>query len=163
MLPAARHLRASGTNDMTQATRGYRDLHQHLEVLQQRGLVRTVDRPIDKDSELHPLVRWQFVGGLDEAQRKAFLFTNIVDGRGRKYDIPVVVGAIAANPAIYSIGMDAEVEDIQAKWDHAIANPIEPRLVNEAVCHEVVIEGKDAAWRRPWPRRSADPGVDAWL
>ena len=32
--------------------------------------------------------------------------------------------------------------DIQAKWDHAIANPIEPRLVNDAVCHEVVIEGE---------------------
>ena len=127
---------------MTQATRSYRDLHEHLQVLQKRGLVRTIDRPIDKDSELHPLVRWQFVGGLDEENRKAFLFTNVTDGRGRKYDIPVVVGAIAANPEIYSIGMDAKVEDIQAKWDHAIANPIAPRLVNAAVCHEVVIEGK---------------------
>src|ERR1700690_2747744 len=128
---------------MTQATRRYRDLHEHLQVLQKRGLVRTIERPIDKDSELHPLVRWQFVGGLDEDNRKAFLFTNITDGLGRKYDIPVVVGAIAANPEIYSIGMDAKVEDIQAKWDHAIAHPIAPRLVNEAVCHEVVIEGKE--------------------
>jgi len=42
-------------------------------------------------------VRWQFRRGDDEGERKAFLFTNIVDGRGRKYDIPVVVGAIAAN------------------------------------------------------------------
>jgi len=128
---------------MTQSTRSYRDLHEHLQVLDKRGLLRTIDRPIDKDSELHPLVRWQFVGGLDEAQRRAFLFTNIVDARGRKYDIPVVVGAIAANPDIYSIGMDAKVEDIQAKWDNAIANPIAPRLVNEAVCQEVVIEGND--------------------
>ena len=127
---------------MTQSTRNYRDLHEHLQLLEKRGLLRTIDRPIDKDSELHPLVRWQFVGGMDEDRRKAFLFTNIVDGRGRKFDIPVVVGAIAANPAIYSIGMDARLEDIQAKWDSAIANPIEPRLVNEAVCHEVVIEGK---------------------
>ncbi|MGC1694058.1 MAG: UbiD family decarboxylase, partial [Pseudolabrys sp.] len=78
----------------------------------------------------------------EEGKRKAFLFTNITDALGRKYDMPVVVGAIAANPEIYCIGMDAKLEDIQAKWDHAIANPIEPRLVNEAVCHEVVIEGK---------------------
>ncbi len=126
---------------MTHATRNYRDLHEHLQALQQKDLVRTLERPIDKDSELHPLVRWQFVGGIEESKRKAFLFTNIVDGRGRKYDIPVVVGAIAANPAIYSIGMGAKVEDIPAKWDHAIANPIEPRLVNEAICHEVVLEG----------------------
>ena len=55
--------------------------------------------------------------------------------------MPVVVGAIAANAEIYSIGMRAPLGEIQAKWDHAIANPIEPRLVNEAVCHEVVIEG----------------------
>ena len=31
---------------------------------------------------LHPLVRWQFQGGLAEDQRRAFLFTNVV-GRGR--------------------------------------------------------------------------------
>ena len=46
---------------------------------------------------MHPLVRWQFVGGMAEAERKAFLFTNVTDGLGRNYDIPVVVGAIAAN------------------------------------------------------------------
>src|SRR3974390_149362 len=126
---------------MTDASRNYPDLHEHLDALEQRGLLRRIDRTIDKDSEMHPLVRWQFVGGIDQAERKAFLFTNITDGLGRKYDIPVVVGAIAANPEIYSVGMRAPLAEIQAKWDHAIANPIEPRLVNEAVCHDVVIEG----------------------
>ena len=123
--------------------RGYRDLHEHLEALKQRGLLLTVDRPIDKDSELHPLVRWQFIGGLPESGRRAFLFDNIVDGRGRKYSIPVVVGAIAANRAIYSAGMGAPVEEIDRKWENAIAHPVEPRIVNDAPCHEVVIEGKD--------------------
>jgi 4-hydroxy-3-polyprenylbenzoate decarboxylase len=126
---------------MADARRGYPDLHEHLDALKARGLLLTIDRPIDKDSELHPLVRWQFVGGLAESQRKAFLFTNIRDGRDRTYDIPVVVGAIAANREIYSVGMGAPVEKIQAKWDHAIANPIEPRLVNQAACQEVVHEG----------------------
>jgi len=126
---------------MTTPPRSYRDLHEHLDALEKRGLLRRIDRPINKDTEMHPLVRWQFVGGLDEAERKAFLFTNITDGEGRKYDIPVVVGAIAANPDIYSIGMCAPLDEIQAKWDHAIANPVEPNLVNQAVCHEVVIEG----------------------
>src|SRR5471032_1916059 len=106
---------------MSGAPRDYRDLHEHLAALEERGLLLRIDRPIDKDAEMHPLVRWQFVGGIDEAERKAFLFTNITDGLGRKYDIPVVVGAIAANSEIYSIGMDAKVEDIQAKWDNAIA------------------------------------------
>jgi UbiD family decarboxylase len=126
---------------MTQATRGYRDLHEHLQALEKRGLVRTIDRPIDKDSELHPLVRWQFVGGMEEGKRKAFLFTNITDALGRKYGMPVVVGAIAANRAIYAIGMGADVEEIPGKWDRAIAAPIAPRIVNRGVCQEVVIEG----------------------
>jgi 4-hydroxy-3-polyprenylbenzoate decarboxylase len=122
-------------------SRKYPDLHEHVAKLEERGLLRRIDRLIDKDTELHPLVRWQFVGGIEEAERKAFLFTNIGDGRGRKYHIPVVVGAIAANPAIYCVGMQAELSDIQAKWDHAIANPIAPRLVTQAVCHEVIEEG----------------------
>ena len=121
--------------------RGYRDLHEHLDALREHDLLLTVDRPINKDAELHPLVRWQFVGGFDEADRKAFLFTNVVDGRGRAYGMPVVVGAIAANRAIYSIGMDASIENIAAKWDHAIGNPVAPRLVSDAPCHDVVLEG----------------------
>src|SRR3990170_1000611 len=126
---------------MAHAPRDYPDLHQHLEELKKRGLLHVVDRPIDKDSELHPLVRWQFVGGLDEPERRAFLFTNITNGRGRKYSIPVVVGAIAANRAIYSAGMSVPVDEIQAKWDRAIANPVAPRVVSEGVCQEVVITG----------------------
>src|SRR5471032_3271097 len=118
---------------MTQATRRYRDLQEHLQVLQKRGLVRTIDRPIDKDSELHPLVRWQFVGGLEEDERKAFLFTNIVDGRGRSYAIPVVVGAIAANRAIYSVGMGARVGAIHEKGKDAFPNPIAPEIVENPV------------------------------
>jgi len=123
------------------ADRPYPDLHEHLATLKERGLLITVDRPVDKDAELHPLVRWQFVGGLEEAERKAFLFTNVVNGRGRRYEIPVVVGAIAANRAIYGVGMGAPVEAIQAKWDHAIANPIAPRVAETAVCQEIVITG----------------------
>ncbi len=129
---------------MTKPTRSYLDLHEHLEALKACGLLQTVDRVIDKDSELHPLVRWQFVGGLAESDRKAFLFTHVTDGRGRSYSIPVVVGALAANRAIYSVGMGVPVEEIQAKWDQAIAHPVPPRVVTaaEAVCQEVVIEGE---------------------
>jgi len=123
------------------AKRGYPDLHEHLETLKQRGLLLAIDEAVDKDSELHPLVRWQFVGGLDEAERKAFLFTNITNAQGRKYAMPVVVGAIAANRAIYSAGMCVPLEEIQSKWDHALAHPIAPREVETAVCHEVVLEG----------------------
>jgi 4-hydroxy-3-polyprenylbenzoate decarboxylase len=121
----------------------YPDLQQHLAELESRGLLQRIDHPIDKDAELHPLVRWQFVGGMQEAERKAFLFTNIVNAQGRRYSMDVVVGALAANREIYSVGMGAPVEDIQKRWDHAIQNPIAPKLVQKAVCQEVVWKGDE--------------------
>lgn len=126
---------------MTDPTAGYPDLHAHLDALKEAGLLLTIDRPIDKDAELHPLVRWQFVGGIEEHERRAFLFTNVIDGLGRKYKFPVVVGAFAGNAAIYSIGMRAAVAEIQARWDRAMANPIAPHLIENAACQEVVITG----------------------
>lgn len=125
---------------MTSPT-GYNDLQQHIEELRAKGLLQEIDSPIDKDSEMHPLVRWQFVGGMHESERKAFLFTNIVNAKGRKYDIPVLVGGLAANREIYSVGMGCAVEDIQAKWDKAINHPIPPVLVSNPVCQEVILEG----------------------
>src|SRR3954468_10115484 len=88
------------------------DFQDHLARLEAEGLLVRIERPIDKDSELHPLVRWQFQGGLPEEGRRAFLFTNIVDGSGAHYDIPVAVGALAASPRIYAVGMGRPVEEI---------------------------------------------------
>ena len=128
---------------MSHKNDGYPDLHDHLESLKARGLLQVIDKAIDKDSELHPLVRWQFVGGMDESERKAFIFTNIVNAQGRRYDIPVVVGALAANREIYSVGMGCSVEQIQARWDHAINHPIKPVMVDKPECQEVIHEGAD--------------------
>ncbi len=123
--------------------RSYNDLHDHLKALDKAGLLITVDRLINKDTEMHPLVRWQFRGGIVERDRKAFLFTNVTDSKGRKYDIPVVVGALAANREIYSIGMGCALDKINETWNRAVAQPIPPRVVTDAPCHEIVIMGKD--------------------
>src|SRR5882672_7688723 len=93
-----------------------RDFQEHLAVLEANGLLVRVDRPINKDTELHPLVRWQFQGGMPEEQRKAFLFTNVVDAQGRRYAIPVVVGALAASAQIYALGIGRPVEEIEQAW-----------------------------------------------
>jgi len=123
--------------------RSYPDLHDHLKALDKAGLLVTVDRPINKDTELHPLVRWQFRGGIAECDRKAFLFTNVTDSKRRKYDIPVVVGALAASREIYRIGMGCPLDRINETWTRAVAHPIAPRVVANAPCQEIVIMGKD--------------------
>jgi UbiD family decarboxylase len=141
------------------------DLQEHLADLEAKGLLVRIDHPVDKDTELHPLVRLQFIGGIPEAQRRAFLFTHVVDGSGRRYDIPVVVGAIAASAEIYSLGMRREVGDIGAAWLAAIANPIPPVRVTVPQCQEVVITG-DALRARDggmklFPVPISTPGFDS--
>ncbi len=141
------------------------DFQEHLARLEAQGLLIRIERAIDKDTELHPLVRWQFQGGLREDERRAFLFTNVVDGLGRRYDTPVAVGALAANARIYSVGMGRPVEEIGDAWMAAIANPIAPVRTAAAPCQDVVIKGD--ALRRPdgglklLPVPISTPGYDA--
>ncbi len=142
-----------------------RDFQAHLAALEARGLLVRVERPIDKDSELHPLVRWQFQGGLTEDQRRAFLFTNVTDASGRRYDIPVAVGALSASAQIYAVGMGRPVEEIEAAWLNAIAHPIAPITVSAPPCQDNVITGHqlrgagNGLARLPVP--ISTPGFDA--
>ena len=46
--------------------RTYPDLHEHVLALAREGLLVIVDEPINKDTEMHPLVRWQYRGGIAE-------------------------------------------------------------------------------------------------
>jgi 4-hydroxy-3-polyprenylbenzoate decarboxylase len=82
----------------------YRDFRDHLKELEDREKLIRIRRRIDKDTELMPLVRWQF-RGLDEEQRKAFLFEDVVDAKGKHYSMPVTVGTLAATTEIYAIGL----------------------------------------------------------
>jgi 4-hydroxy-3-polyprenylbenzoate decarboxylase len=119
----------------------YPDLHEHVLALAQAGLLYVVDEPVNKDTEMHPLVRWQFRGGIEEPDRKAFLFTQPTDAKGRRYDIAVLVAGLAANREVYRIGFGKPLEDIGATWIAAMAAPIAPRLVADAPCREIEIVG----------------------
>ncbi len=140
------------------------DFQEHLADLEAAGLVVRIDTPVNKDTELHPLVRWQFVGGVPEDKRRAFVFTNVTDAKGRKYDIPVVVGALSASPDIYAIGMGCKVDEIGAAWMQAINHPIAPERVNSAPCQDIVITGGDLkapGGLNALPVPVSTPGFDA--
>ncbi len=124
-------------------TRGYRDLHEHIEALREADLLVEVTRPINKDTEMHPLVRWQYRGGIPEKDRKAFLFTNVIDSKGRKFDIPVLICGLGGNPAIYEIGIRHPLDQIKDLWSQALNNPLAPAIIDsaDAPCHERVFEG----------------------
>ncbi len=135
--------KASMNSGGKKGVRGYPDLHDHIEALRSAGLLIEVDRLINKDTEMHPLVRWQFRGGIAPEDRKAFLFTNITDSKGRKYDIPVLVCGLAGNNQIYSMGMGCKIEEIRDRWIKALGNPIKPNVVTDAPCQEIVYQGDD--------------------
>src|ERR1700724_995657 len=123
--------------------RNYPDLHEHVLALARAGLLVIVDEPINKDTEMHPLVRWQYRGGIPEPERKAFLFTQPTDSKGRRFDSAVLVAGLAANRDVYRIGFGKPLEKIGETWIEAIAHPIAPRVVNDAACQEIVATGDD--------------------
>ena len=123
--------------------RGYNDLQEHITELRQRGLLWEIDDPIDKDAVMHPFVRWQFRGGVPEDQRRAFLFTNVVDASGRHYDNPVLIAGIAGSPDIYATGLQCKVEEVPERWATAYDDPIRPVMVDEGGCQDVVISGEE--------------------
>lgn len=139
----------------------YQDLHEYVDALDKAGKLIRVTEPINKDTELHPLARLQF-RGLEEAERKAFLFENIYDSNGKKYDMPVVLSAMAGSRQIYGLGLQCEPEDIPKRWAEARKNPIPPVVVERAPVHEVVIQGeelkKEGLSRLPVP--ISTPGFD---
>lgn len=124
----------------------YQDLREYVQTLERRGLLHIVDEPVNKDTELIPLVRLQF-RGLPEAQRKAFWFRNVTDARGRSFEGSVVVGSLGASRAIYGVALDTEPHNIAKKWAAVPGNHVKPCVV-----------GRDRAPVKQVVRRAPDLG-----
>jgi 4-hydroxy-3-polyprenylbenzoate decarboxylase len=67
----------------------------------------------------------------------------------------VVVGALAANRRIYSLGIGCKLEDIRERWDQAKNHPVEPVVVSDAPVQEIV---EDTVVNLPVP--ISTPGWD---
>ncbi len=118
----------------------FKDLREYIKVLEETGNLVRMKRLINKDTELMPLVRWQY-RGLAEESRKAFFFENVCDVKDKKYAIPVVTACYAGTRKIYALGMGCDPDKIMEKWSQAQANPVKPVLVSTAPVQEVVFMG----------------------
>jgi 4-hydroxy-3-polyprenylbenzoate decarboxylase len=154
---------------MTTSTRPdpvYRDIRAYLGELDRRGLLRRVERPTNKDTEVMPLVRWQF-RGLDAAQRTGWLFDNLTDSRGRSFDASVAVAILGASPQVYAAAMGVNAPDeIAAKWLFAQQHPVPPITVAaaDAAVKENIITGADlldSGGVDRFPVTVTNPGSDA--
>jgi UbiD family decarboxylase len=124
------------------AAKPYDDLRELIAALEADGKLLRITREINKDTELHPLVRWQF-RGLKEPDRKAFLFENVTDSKKRKYRGSVLVGGLAGSAAIYCLGLQCPPEEVADRWLHAMDHPLEPEMVSRGPVTEEIHRGDD--------------------
>jgi 4-hydroxy-3-polyprenylbenzoate decarboxylase len=140
----------------------YNDLRELIAALEADGKLLRITREINKDTELHPLVRWQF-RGLKEADRKAFLFENITDSKKRKYRGSVLVGGLAGSAGIYCLGLQCPPEEVADRWLHAMDHPLEPEIVSHGPVTEEIHRGDDLLAHRgfnEFPIPISTPGFD---
>lgn len=144
----------------------YRDVREYLEELDRRGLLRRISRTTNKDTEVMPLVRWQF-RGQDAEQRTGWLFENLTDSRGRSFDAQMAVAIVGASPKVYAAAMGVDSPDeIAAKWLQAEQNPIPPVTVAaaDAPVKENIITGDDllkTGGIDQFPVPVVNPGTDS--
>src|SRR3972149_533140 len=102
----------------------YRDLRSYLAALEEKGKLKRVTKEVDKDWEIAAVCR-QLFKKIAPQNRPALIFENV-----KGFNIPVVAGVLGASREIYALGLQTEtVEGINRKWDHALGNPIAPRMV----------------------------------
>jgi 4-hydroxy-3-polyprenylbenzoate decarboxylase len=145
----------------------FRDLREFISLLEETGNLHRISARIEKNSELMPLVRWQYQG-LPDSQRKAFLFDNVTDPNGRNYDCRVAVGVLGASREIYKLALgiagDAAPGAVAERWNRALSQPIKPRVVKKGPVKDVIIKGRDVSRRDGgllrFPVPISNPGFD---
>lgn len=118
----------------------YDSLRSYLQVLEKRGLLRWVDKEVDKDWEIGSVVRMIF-RAMAEEKRYGIGFRNIKGYPGGR----VVAGCIAASVEMIAVALECD-PDYKAIHDLMIQgnkNPIEPELVDTGPCKEVVVGPDD--------------------
>jgi 4-hydroxy-3-polyprenylbenzoate decarboxylase len=141
---------------------GHKSLREHLKALEAKGLLHKIERSISTDTELMPLVRWQY-RGLTAEQRKAFLFSNVPNRRGSA-EVQVAVATIGASRATYAVALDCEPKEIRDRWIRAQSQPIDPVMVpgRGAPVKEVIMNGAQVReiGLDAFPIPNSTPGYD---
>ena len=145
----------------------FRDLREFISHLEETGNLHRISARIEKNSELMPLVRWQYQG-LPDNQRKAFLFDNVTDPAGRNYNCRVAVGVLGASREIYKMALGMTADDnpavVAERWNQALSHPIAPRIVKKGPVKDVVLKGREISRRDGgllrFPVPISNPGFD---
>lgn len=121
----------------------YQDLREFVLHLEKLGKLHRWVQPINKDTELMPVHRCQFLG-IPEDERKVLLFERVTDSLGKAYSMKVLAGAYAVSRQVMALGMGCQIwEEIPEKWQHALSHQIEPVVVGSGPAQEEVHVGDE--------------------
>jgi 4-hydroxy-3-polyprenylbenzoate decarboxylase len=115
-----------------------RDFREFLALAEQRGLLRRVQKTVDRNWEPGCLIKWMFQALPDE-KRFGLMFDD-VEGS----EFPLVTGVLGASTEAYALALGVEPDEINQAWVDGLLNPQNPRTVEQAPCQEVVLLGDDA-------------------
>ncbi len=121
----------------------YRDLREFLAELERRGKVHRFSGPVDKDTELGPLLRVQ-LRGVQPDDRKVLLFEDVRGHNGERFDMSVLAGIYGLTEEVVALGMGCNsVEEMPERWHQGLERPIPPIIVSSGPVHEEVHIGEE--------------------
>ena len=118
----------------------YDSLRPYLDVLEQQGKMRWVDKEVDKDWEIGAIARMMFCA-LPEADRCGLGFRNIKGfPNGR-----VVAGVVASSHELMATALqcDPDPEKIRTRIIEGLNEPIEPVVIDTGPCKEVILRSDE--------------------
>lgn len=124
---------------LEESPKPHRSMREFLALLESRGLLNRISKPVDRMWEIGTLARWMFQA-LPEEKRFGMMFESVSG-----FQIPVVTGALGASRYTYAAALNVAPEEINDAWVRACRNPHRPRQVTPAACQEVVLTGKEAS------------------
>ena len=114
----------------------YRDLRVYLAALEDKGKLKRIRKEVEKDWEIAAICRQLFFKFPSE-RRPAVLFENV-----KGFSMPVVAGVLGVSRQVYALGLETDsLDGINRKWDHALGNPLPPRIVENGPCKENILKG----------------------
>ncbi len=115
----------------------HRNFREFVAVAEQQGLLRRVQKQVDRSWEPASMIKWAFQA-LSNEERFGLLFEN-VEGS----DLALCTGLLGASRNSYALALGVEPDDINACWEKALINPIKPVTVDAAPCQEIVQTGDE--------------------
>ncbi|MDT3700973.1 MAG: UbiD family decarboxylase [Thermincola sp.] len=115
----------------------FADLREFLAELEKRGKLHRISKPVEKEWEVAAVCR-QVFRKIPAHQRPAVLFENI-----KGHDFPIAAGVLGSSREIYAMAIGTTPDKLREKWAEAMANAVEPVIVDNGPVQEVVQIGDE--------------------